>query len=58
MKVSYTFKGTADIQEVKESLKPYGGRCAKIVEGTLEYQIKEDNQEAAYEALKNKGYID
>lgn len=58
MKVSYSFKGNTDIKEIKESLKPFGGRCAKIVEGNLEYQIQEDNQEAAYEALKNKGYIE
>ncbi|MNW48095.1 hypothetical protein D3C74_254440 [compost metagenome] len=58
MKVSYPFKGNANIKEIKESLKPYGGRCAKIVEGALEYQIQDDNQEAAYEALKSKGYIE
>ncbi|MNP30369.1 hypothetical protein D3C76_1234370 [compost metagenome] len=58
MKVSYPFKGTAEIKEIKESLKPYGGRCAKIVDGNLEFQIQEDNQNAAYEALKNKGMID
>ncbi|MNC80175.1 hypothetical protein D3C75_1328740 [compost metagenome] len=58
MKVCYPFKGNADIKEIKESLKPFGGRCAKIVEGALEFQIQEDNQEAAYEALKNKGYIE
>ncbi|WP_164515114.1 hypothetical protein [Paenibacillus lentus] len=58
MKVSYPLKGAADLKEIKESLKPYGGRCAKIVEGTLEYQIKDENENAAYEALKNKGYIE
>lgn len=58
MKVNYSLKGTVDLKEIKESLKPYGGRCAKIVEGTLEFQIKDENQSAAYEDLKGKGYID
>lgn len=58
MKVSYPFKGNADIKEIKESLKPFGGRCAKIVEGTLEYQVKDENEQAAYAAMKEKGYIE
>ncbi|MGG6311374.1 hypothetical protein [Paenibacillus macerans] len=58
MKVSYPLKGTAEIKEVKESLKPFGGRCAKIVEGTLEYQVKDENEKDAYEAMKEKGYIE
>ncbi|MNJ33361.1 hypothetical protein [Paenibacillus bouchesdurhonensis] len=58
MKVSYPIKDAAELKEIKESLKPFGGRCAKIVEGTLEYQIKDENESAAYEALKNKGYIE
>lgn len=57
MKVNYPFEGSADIKEIKAALKPFGGRCAKIVEGNLEYQIKEENQEAAYAELKEKGYI-
>lgn len=57
MKVNYPLKGTADLKEIKESLKPFGGRCAKIVDGTLEYQIKDENEQAAYEAMKEKGYI-
>jgi hypothetical protein len=57
MKVNYPLKGTPDLKEIKESLKPFGGRCAKIVEGTLEYQIKDENERAAYEAMKAKGYI-
>ncbi|WP_019639744.1 hypothetical protein [Paenibacillus fonticola] len=57
MKVSYALRETVDLKEIKESLKPFGGRCAKIVEGTLEYQIKEEQESAAYEALKDKGYI-
>ncbi|WHX47232.1 hypothetical protein QNH46_13745 [Paenibacillus woosongensis] len=57
MKVSYPLREAADLKEIKESLKPFGGRCAKIVEGTLEYQIKEEQENAAYEALKDKGYI-
>ncbi|MFD1176630.1 hypothetical protein ACFQ3W_10000 [Paenibacillus puldeungensis] len=58
MKVNYAFKGTADIKEIKESLKAFGGRCAKIVDGTLEYQVKDENEKAAYEAMKEKGYIE
>jgi hypothetical protein len=30
----------------------------KIVDGNLEYQIKDENQTAAYEALKDKAYIE
>ncbi|WP_020156155.1 hypothetical protein [Caldibacillus debilis] len=58
MKVQYPLKKAADIKEIKESLKPFGGRCAKIVDGTLEYQIKEENEKSAYEALKEKGIVD
>ena len=58
MKVSYPLKGNANLKEIKEILKPYGGRCAKIADGTLEYQIKDENQNAAYQALKEKGYIE
>ncbi|WP_198524673.1 hypothetical protein [Paenibacillus phocaensis] len=57
MKVNYPLKGNADLKDIKESLKPFGGRCAKIVDGTLEYQIKDENEQAAYEAMKEKGYI-
>ncbi|MGG3452666.1 hypothetical protein [Paenibacillus rhizolycopersici] len=57
MKVNYPLKGNADLKEIKESLKPFGGRCAKIVEGTLEYQVKDENEKAAYEAMKERGYI-
>ncbi|CAG9607600.1 hypothetical protein [Pseudoneobacillus rhizosphaerae] len=57
MKVTYPIKGVAEIKVLKEELKPFGGRCAKIVENTLEFQIKEENQPAAYEYLKEKGYI-
>lgn len=58
MKVNYPVKDANDIKVIKEALKPFGGRCAKIVEGKLEYQIKEENQNAAYEHLKEKGYIE
>lgn len=58
MKVNYPLNSTADIKVIKEELKPFGGRCAKIVETTLEYQIKEENETAAYVHLKEKGYID
>jgi hypothetical protein len=52
VKVHYPLKGTPDLKKIKEALKPFGGRCAKIADGSLEYQIKEENREAAYEALK------
>ncbi|NHC41330.1 hypothetical protein G6549_15330 [Bacillus sp. MM2020_1] len=58
MKVNYPLKSTVELKEIKEALKPYGGRCAKIVEGTLEFQIKEEYQSNAYEFLKDKGFID
>ncbi|WP_394233483.1 hypothetical protein [Niallia oryzisoli] len=58
MKVNYQLKGTHDIKAIKETLKPFGGRCAKIVDGNLEYQIKEENQNAAFEQLKENGFID
>lgn len=58
MKVLYPVKEIHDLKEVKAALKPFGGRCAKIVDGKLEYQIKEENEKAAYEELKNKGYIE
>lgn len=57
MKVNIPVTETADLKVIKETLKPFGGRCAKVVEGTLEFQIKEENQDAAYEALKEKGII-
>lgn len=57
MKVNYPVNEISDIKEVKAALKPFGGRCAKIIEGTLEYQIKDENETAAYELLKEKGYI-
>lgn len=55
MKVNYPINEISDIKEVKAALKPFGGRCAKIMEGTLEYQIKDENETAAYELLKEKG---
>lgn len=58
MKVFYPIKSMVDVKEIKETLKPFGGRCAKIVEGTLEYQIKEENENGAYVCLKEKGYIE
>jgi hypothetical protein len=57
MKVTYPLTIIAEIKVIKEELKPFGGRCAKIVENSLEFQIKEENQNAAYEHLKEKGYI-
>lgn len=58
MKVNYSLKKSADLKEIKELLKPYGGRCAKINEGSLEYQVKEENESAAYESLKSQGFIE
>ncbi|WP_176717360.1 hypothetical protein [Vulcanibacillus modesticaldus] len=58
MKVSYTLKMPAEIKEIKETLKPFGGRCAKIVDGKLEYQIKEEKLEEALNVLKEKGYVE
>lgn len=57
MKVNYELKQTVDVKEIKELLKPFGGRCAKITEGKLEYQIKEENEQEALVCLKEKGYI-
>ncbi|MBL4953076.1 hypothetical protein RCG24_05940 [Neobacillus sp. OS1-32] len=58
MKVFYPVKENVDVKEIKEALKPFGGRCAKIVEGQLEYQIKEEKESEAHACLKEKGYID
>lgn len=58
MKVNYTVKNEMDIKDIKAELKPFGGRCAKIIEGKLEYQIKEENESAAYEHLKEKGIVE
>ena len=58
MKVNYELKLSVDIKEIKETLKPFGGRCAKVIEGDkLEYQVKEENADAALQALKEKGII-
>lgn len=57
MKVNYPVKEAVDIKVVKEALKPFGGRCAKFVEGNLEYQIKDENESAAYELLKDRGIV-
>jgi len=57
MKVNYSLKTSAELKEIKELLKPYGGRCAKIIDNKLEYQIKEENEEEALTLLKEKGYI-
>jgi hypothetical protein len=58
MKVNYPLVNAVEIKEIKEILKPFGGRCAKIVESTLEYQISEESREEAYQSLKEKGYIE
>ncbi|MFV9510126.1 hypothetical protein [Tepidibacillus sp. LV47] len=58
MKVVYDLKIPAELKAIKELLKPYGGRCAKIVDGKLEYQIKEEKEQEALQALKEKGLVD
>lgn len=58
MKVQYPLKKELDIKEIKAKLKPFGGRCAKVVDGNLEYQIKEEKEKEAYEALKEEGIIE
>ena len=57
MKVFYDLKMPAELKEIKEMLKPYGGRCAKINDGKLEYQIKEEKEQEALQALKEKGLV-
>jgi hypothetical protein len=57
MKVNYPIHNVVEIKVIKDELKPFGGRCAKITEGILEYQIKDENKEAAYEHLKEKGIV-
>ena len=57
MKVNYQLKSTVSLQEVKELIKPYGGRCAKISDNMLEFQIKEEKAQEAAQELKEKGYI-
>lgn len=57
MKVNYPAKDAKDIKAIKDLLKPFGGRCAKIIDGNLEYQIKDENQEEAHKLLKEKGII-
>jgi hypothetical protein len=59
MKVKYPVKNAAaDIKEIKAELKPFGGKCAKVVEDKLEYLIDAENKEGAYEHLKEKGFIE
>lgn len=57
MKVSYEIKDAFDIKEIKELLKPFGGRCAKVDGSQLIYQIKDENESQALEVLKEKGFI-
>jgi hypothetical protein len=57
MKVQYPVAAEANIKAVKDMLKPFGGRCAKIVEGQLEYLISEDKEQEAYTELKEKGIV-
>ncbi|GIN62413.1 hypothetical protein J27TS8_24060 [Robertmurraya siralis] len=57
MKVNYPVKEATDIKEIKAMLKPFGGRCAKFVDGNLEYQIKEEQEDEAYKLLKEKGIV-
>lgn len=58
MKVQYSLKKEVPLAQVKEWLKPFGGRCAKVNEGKLEYQIKEDQEKAAQKFLAEQGVIE
>lgn len=58
MKVKYPAKGDFDIKEIKAELKPFGGKCAKVVDEKLEYLIDAENKDAAYQLMKEKGYIE
>lgn len=57
MKVQYDLKKEVPIAQVKELLKPFGGRCAKYVEGKLEYQIKDEQEANAHSCLVEQGII-
>lgn len=57
MKINYELKTPVSLKEIKEFLKPFGGRCAKITDNVLEFQIKEENEQEVNHALKEKGYI-
>ncbi len=57
MKVIYELKVAVDVKEIKEIIKPIGGRCAKIEGSQLHYQIKEENEQPALALLKEKGYV-
>ncbi len=56
-KVTYPLKKEADLKEIKETLKEYGGRCAKVIGEDLEYQVKDEQAADALKALKKKGYV-
>ncbi|NMD71630.1 hypothetical protein HHO41_15125 [Bacillus sp. DNRA2] len=58
MKVKYLAKGEFDIKEIKAELKPFGGKCAKFVDDKLEYMIDSESKDAAYQHMKEKGYIE
>lgn len=58
MKVQYPLKKEVPIAQVKDMLKPFGGRCAKVVEGKLEYQIKDEQEKAAYAHLVEEGIVE
>jgi hypothetical protein len=57
MKVNYPIPTEANLKAIKEALKPFGGRCAKFVDGKLEYQISEEQAAPAYEHLKEQGFV-
>lgn len=57
MKVQYDMTKEVPIAQVKDLLKPFGGRCAKINDGKLEYQIKDEQEKAAYACLVEQGII-
>lgn len=58
MKVQYPIKKEVPIAQVKDLLKPFGGRCAKVTEGKLEYQIKDEQEQAAYTLLVEQGIVE
>lgn len=58
MKVQYTITKEVPLTQVKEMLKPFGGRCAKVVEGKLEYQIKDEQEQAAHAFLVEQGIVE
>jgi hypothetical protein len=57
VKVHFPVSDDNNLKAIKEALKPFGGRCAKIVDGQLEYLISEEKAQEAYQELKEKGFV-